>query len=81
LREAAAAAGEEAPYGSAQCRTPKFLGLKGDDWFFVANLISDTVFEPRTFPIPVGVQTTEDADRLDVFGDTFSPVFSQSRCA
>jgi len=78
LREAAAAAGEEAPYGSAQCRTPKFLGLKGDDWFFVANLISDTVFEPRTFPIPVGVQTTEDADRLDVFGDTFSPVFSQT---
>lgn len=77
-REAAAAAGEEAPYGSAKCRTPKFLGLKGDDWFFVANLISDTVIEPRTFPIPVGVQTTEDADRLDVFGDTFSPVFSQT---
>ncbi len=78
LRDAAAEAGEEAPYGSAKCKTPKFLGLKGDDWFFVANLISDTVIEPRTFPIPVGVQTTADPDRLDVFGDTFSPVFSQT---
>ena len=78
LREAAEAAGEPAPYGSAKCRTPKFLGLEGNDWFFVANLISDTVIEPRTFPIPVGVQTTEDPDRLDVFGDTFSPVFSQT---
>lgn len=78
LRDAAEAAGEEAPYGSAKCATPKFLGLKGDDWFFVANLISDTVIEPRTFPIPVGVQTTADPDRLDVFGNTFSPVFSQT---
>ena len=78
-REDAAARGEPAPYGSAHCRTPKFLGLKAEDeWFFVANLISDSVFEPRTFPIPVGVQTTEDADRLDVFGNTFSPVFSQT---
>lgn len=78
LRESAAAAGEPAPYGSAECKTPKFLGLKGDDWFVVANLISDTVIEPRTFPIPVGVQTTADPDRLDVFGDTFSPVISQT---
>jgi len=78
LREAAEAAGEEAPYGSAVCRTPKFLGLEGNDWFFVANLISDTVFEPRTFPIPVGVQTTQEPDRLDVFGDDFSYVFSQT---
>ncbi len=52
--------------------------LKGDDWFFIANAISDTVFEPRTFPIPVGVQTTQDPDRLDVFGNDFSPVLSQT---
>jgi len=78
-REEAAARGEPAPYGSAKCRTPKFLGLKAEnEWFFVANLISDSVFEPRSFPIPVGVQTTEDPDRLDVFGNTFSPVFSQT---
>jgi hypothetical protein len=55
-----------------------WLPIKGDDWFFVANAISDTVFEPRTFPIPVGVQTTEDPDRIDVFGNKFSPVFAQT---
>ena len=55
-----------------------WLPIKGDDWFFVANLISDSVYEPRTFPIPVGVQTTEDPDRLDVFGNDFSQVFSQT---
>ena len=68
LRDAAAAAGTEPPYGSARCLTPRFLGLECDNWFFIANAISDTVIEPRTFPIPVGVQTTQDPDRLDVFG-------------
>ncbi|AWW75574.1 hypothetical protein CD351_14145 [Erythrobacter sp. KY5] len=79
IREAAEAAGEEPPYGSAPCGTPKFLGLKSPGkWFFVLNAISDTVYEPRTFPIPVGVQTTEDPDRLDVFGNDFSTVLSQT---
>ncbi|WP_271079411.1 hypothetical protein [Aurantiacibacter sp. MUD61] len=68
----------EYPYGSDECWTPRFLGLEGNDWFFVINAISDTVIEPRTFPIPVGVQTTEDPDRLDVFGNDYSPVFSQT---
>lgn len=78
LRDAAAAAGTEPPYGSAQCLTPRFLGLEGDNWFFIANAISDTVVEPRTFPIPVGVQTTQDPNRLDVFGRDVSYVFSQT---
>ena len=55
-----------------------WLPIKGHDWFFVANAISDTVFEPRTFPIPVGVQTTEDPDRLDTFGNEASIVLSQT---
>ncbi|MXO91848.1 hypothetical protein [Pontixanthobacter aquaemixtae] len=55
-----------------------WLPIKGDDWFFVANVISDTVIEPRSFPIPVGVQTTEDPDRLDVFGSSNSLVLSQT---
>ncbi|MDN3646420.1 hypothetical protein QWY75_09440 [Pontixanthobacter aestiaquae] len=55
-----------------------WLPINGDDWFFVANAISDTVVEPRTFPIPVGVQTTEDPDRLDVFGNEGSLVLSQT---
>ena len=78
LREAAEAAGEEPPYGSAVCRTPALLGLTGNDWFFVANLVSDSVFEPRSFPIPVGVQTTQDPDSLDVFGNETSYVLSQT---
>lgn len=55
-----------------------WLPIKGDDWFFVANVISDTVVEPRSFPIPVGVQTTQDPDRLDVFGNETSLVLSQT---
>ncbi|HKT85523.1 MAG TPA: hypothetical protein VJQ77_05495 [Novosphingobium sp.] len=56
----------------------KWLPIKGDDWFFGLNLISDTVLEPRTFPIPVGVQTTERPGSLDVFGKDASFVFSQT---
>jgi hypothetical protein len=52
--------------------------LKGDDWFFVVNAISDTVIEPRSFPIPVGVQTTERSNSLDVFGRSGSEVYAQT---
>jgi hypothetical protein len=55
-----------------------WLPITGKDWFFVVNAVSDTVIEPRTFPIPVGIQTTEDPDRLDVFGDDLSTVLSQT---
>ncbi|WP_156878277.1 hypothetical protein [Sphingopyxis sp. QXT-31] len=64
--------------GEARCKTPKFLGLKGEDWFFVVNAVSDTVFEPRTFPIPVGVQTTSRPGSLDVFGKNRSFVAAQT---
>ena len=56
----------------------KWLPIKGDDWFIVANAVSDTVFEPRTFPIPVGVQTAERPGSLDVFGKDRSFVFAQT---
>jgi hypothetical protein len=36
------------------------------------------VLEPRTFPIPVGVQTTTRPGSLDVFGEDASFVFSQT---
>jgi len=55
-----------------------WLPIKGDDWFFVANVVSDTVLEPRTFPIPVGVQTTSRPQSLDVFGKDASFVLSQT---
>jgi hypothetical protein len=59
--------------------------LKGDipikgthDWFFALTGISDTVVEPRSFPIPVGVQTTERPGSLDVFGKDTSLVLAQT---
>ncbi|HYD23413.1 MAG TPA: hypothetical protein VEB68_01345 [Croceibacterium sp.] len=52
--------------------------ITGHDWFFAANLVSDTVIEPRTFPIPVGVQTTQRPGSLDVFGRDASYVVSQT---
>ncbi|WP_371398418.1 hypothetical protein [Fretibacter rubidus] len=58
--------------------------LKGDrplkgtkDWFFVATGISDTIVEPRTFPIPVGVQTTERRSD-DLFGDPDTLLLAQT---
>ncbi|MFM9851682.1 MAG: hypothetical protein ACKVOJ_02590 [Sphingomonadaceae bacterium] len=64
--------------GLPKCRTPKFLGLKKEDWFLVLGGVSDSVFEARTFPIPVGVQTTARAGSLDVFGRSRSLVLSQT---
>ena len=55
-----------------------WLPIRGDDWFFVLNAVSDTVFEPRTFPIPNGVQTTARPGSLDVFGRNRSFVASQT---
>ncbi|MDP8994562.1 MAG: hypothetical protein M3N07_06230 [Pseudomonadota bacterium] len=70
-------AAEEARH-SRGCRLQRALGLHGDDWFLVANAVSDTVIEPRTFPIPVGVQTTQRPGSLDVFGRSESLVLAQT---
>jgi hypothetical protein len=64
--------------GRPPCRTPKFLKLKGEEWFFSVSAISDTVLEPRTFPIPVGVQTTSRPGSIDVFGKNDSLVLAQT---
>lgn len=64
--------------GRPKCRTPRLLGLKGEDWFLVLNATSDTVVEPRSFPIPVGVQTTSRPDSNDVFGRAHSNVLAQT---
>ena len=57
-------------------KRPGFLG--GDDWFFSLGLTSDTVIAPRTFPIPVGVQTTARPGSLDTFGRSGSLVLAQT---
>ena len=64
--------------GLPRCRTPRWLGLDGHDWFLAVNAVSDTVLEPRTFPIPVGVQTTQQPGSNDVFGRNDSLLLSQT---
>ena len=54
------------------CRVADFLGLQNDDWFVVASAVSDTVIEPRTFPIPVGLQVPDRPGSDDVFGRNHS---------
>ena len=60
----------------AEGKRPGFL--KEDDWFLTLTAVSDTVLEPRTFPIPVGVQTTQRPGSINTFGDNRSLVFSQT---
>lgn len=64
--------------GRRPCRTPRWLGLREHDWFLSLSAVSDTVIEPRTFPIPVGVQTTQRPGSNDVFGRNDSLVLSQT---
>jgi hypothetical protein len=59
--------------------------LKGDrpvcgthDLFVQLTAISDTLVEPRSFPTPVGVQTTERPGSNDTFGRQYSEVFAQT---
>jgi hypothetical protein len=55
------------------------LPIKGThDWFFAVSAVSDTVIEPRTFPIPVSVQTTSRPGSLDIFGKDSSLVLAQT---
>lgn len=49
--------------------------LKGDrpvhdDWFFSVTAISDTIYEDRDVPTPVGVQSTRGANQVDLLGRT-----------
>lgn len=57
--------------------------LKGDrplfdDWFINLVGISDTVFEPRALPTPVGFQSTENPGSVDLFGREDQTIFSQN---
>ncbi|MGQ0700634.1 MAG: hypothetical protein ACT4PZ_20630 [Panacagrimonas sp.] len=49
-----------------------------DDWFFSANLTSDTILEPRRIPTPVGAQAEGQAGQLNVIGDGEQTVFAQT---
>ena len=55
------------------------IPFKGSEhWFLSINAISDTVIEPRSFPIPVSVQTTSRPGSLDIFGRDSSLVLAQT---
>ena len=54
------------------------LHVWGDDWFYSLIAISDTVLEPRRFPIPVGGATTARPGSLDTIGAGQTTVLSQS---
>ncbi|MSP48688.1 MAG: hypothetical protein EXQ95_05105 [Alphaproteobacteria bacterium] len=47
-----------------------------DDYFFNFSAILDTVYEPRSFPVPVGLQSTGRPGDNDAFGRTPSNVLS-----
>ena len=49
-------------------KKPRWLPIKGDDWFLQVNAISDSIFEPRSFPTPVGDQTSDYPGAIDQFG-------------
>ncbi|MEM8752482.1 MAG: hypothetical protein AAGF90_05860, partial [Pseudomonadota bacterium] len=60
---------------------PFLDGLTGDfgtDCFLILLGISDTVFEPRSFPTPTGVQTTDDPNTDDLFGSVDQFLFNQN---
>ena len=48
------------------------------DWFFNLNAISDTVVEPRSFPLPTGIQTTQRSGSYGIFGQTDSLALNQT---
>ncbi len=52
--------------------------VHGEDWFFQLNLISDTIFEPRSLPVPVGAQTSERPGSVGVFGADDQFIFNQN---
>ena len=49
-----------------------------DDWFFNITAISDSVFEFRDVPTPVGGQTTDQAGSLDVLGNTQQTLWNEN---
>jgi hypothetical protein len=50
----------------------------GEDWYVAVIGISDTLFEPREFPLPVGGPVTQSPGSLDTFGSPTQQVWSQT---
>jgi hypothetical protein len=52
--------------------------LFGEDWYLALIGVSDTVFEPRSFPLPVGGPVTARPGSLDTFGSPRQDVWAQT---
>lgn len=52
-----------------------------DDWFFNAELSSNTILEPRKFPVPVSPAATVGSGRNDLIGDGEQSIFAQTLIA
>jgi hypothetical protein len=50
----------------------------GEDWFFALTAISDTVIEPRRFPVPVANTANSTPGSLDTLGDGEQFVLAQT---
>ena len=53
----------------------------GDDWFFSANIISDSTYEDRRIPTPVAIPTSPNPGTLDQLGDPDQTQFTQNLIA
>ncbi|HEU0226074.1 MAG TPA: hypothetical protein VFR29_11610 [Steroidobacteraceae bacterium] len=53
----------------------------GEDWFFNLGLVSDSVIEPRRFPVPVAVADSGDPGSLDTIGDGEQQVYAENLIA
>lgn len=49
----------------------------GNEWFLNVSVISDTIVEPRAFPTPVGLQATNRANTVDIFGNVNQFLFNE----
>jgi hypothetical protein len=50
----------------------------GEDWFFNLGLVSDSLIEPRRFPVPVAAADSGDPGSLDQIGDGGQQLYSQN---
>jgi hypothetical protein len=52
--------------------------VHGEDWFFNLGIISDTVYEARRLPTPIGLQSTDRPGSNDQFGRPTQSTFVQN---
>ncbi len=50
----------------------------GEDWFFSLNVISDSIYEKRELPTPVGASSTIAPGRIDIYGDEDQLILNQN---